>query len=290
MAQTPTDCDCGFIDTKDPTNSIWNSLLVIDFTKVTIAQLKDIFILASYNVTKSTGSYVRSYNTENVQLNQNGLQLTCSTSTDGKTVPSAGLFTRARTFYYGSYSAKYLVDTVPGTIAGFFHYKNDTSEIDIEYLSSNSSLQNSVKPQQYLSNGAASNTTYHKGWINDISNSSDWSFTWKPDEVYYGIDGNYTKSITTNVPHAPGRIFMNHWSDGDPKFSRGPPERDSTVTVSFLQAVYNDTDAGPLACVKMKAACLVTDGVVKGRFASPDASGQLGLLAVAYWFFWSRAV
>lgn len=287
-ARTVKDCDCGFIDSKDPTQSTFDSLLVFDFTRATAAQLANVFIVASYNVTST--SYIRAYTTNNVKLTSAGLQLTCSASTDGVTVPSGGLFTRAQTFFYGSYRAHYLVGTVPGTVAGFFYYKNDTSEIDVEYLSAKTpaTLQYSVKPQQYLANGAASNTTYQTGLINDTSVSSDWSFVWKPDSVNYARNSNYSKSITTNVPQAPGRIFLNHWSDGSPNFSQGPPTQNTTITVGFLQAVYNDTSAAPLACVKTKSACLVTDGVITGNFTS-DTVGQCCILVVLLWLFWSRS-
>lgn len=289
MAQTVEDCDCGFIDTKDPTQSTFNSLLVFDFTRATAEQLSSVLIIASYNVTKS--AYTRDYITDNVKLTSAGLQLTCSVSTDGVTVPSGGISTREDTFFYGSYRARYIVSTVPGTVAGFFHYKNDTSEIDVEYLSSNTprTLQHTVKPQQYDMDGAASNTTYQMDTITDVSVSSDWSFVWTPNSVYYGHNSNYSNSISTNVPQAPGRIAMNHWSDGDPNFSQGPPTRNSTITVSYLQAVYNDTGAPALACRKMKSACLVTDGVVRGSPSSSTA-GQCCALIVVLWIYWSISV
>jgi hypothetical protein len=291
MPPTAQDCDCGFIDSKDPTKSTFTTLLIFNFTTATTRQLNDVFITASYNVSKS--AYVRSYTPNNVQLSPSGLHLTCSPSTNNLTVPSAGLFTRLQTFSYGSYRAQYIVDsTVPGTVAGFFHYKNDTSEIDIEYLSARSpaTLQYSVKPQQYLPNGAASRLTYQPDTFNNTAGKfSDWQFVWKKDAVYYGHDGNYSTKITTNVPQAAGRIFLNHWSDGNPKFSGGPPKRNSTVTVRFLQAVYNDTEAvGGVECVRMKEACVVRDGGVLEVVHQGDGIGGCCVLVVLLFYFWSR--
>lgn len=249
------DCDCGFIDAKDPTQSTFNSLLFFDFTKATLRQFNQIFIAASYNVTKKASSpYTRVYKTSNVALTPEGLQLTCSTSTDGTTVPVGGIFTRSQNFFYGSYHADVLVGKEEGTVAGLFYYKNDTSEIDVEYLSGKpgpAALQYSVKPQQYLLNGAASKTTLATDTINDTSVPSDWRFVWKPEAVTFGTKGE--KVITMNVPSAPGKIMLNHWSDGNPNFSRGPPGRDSTITVKSLQGVYNDTQAPMgLSCRVMK--------------------------------------
>ncbi|CZT20155.1 uncharacterized protein RCC_06012 [Ramularia collo-cygni] len=274
-----------------------------DFTKATLDQFNQIFIPASYKVIKKKSPYIRAYNPSNVNLSPAGLQLTCSTSTDGTTVPSAGIFTRSRNFFYGSYRAEYHISKEPGTVAGFFHYKNDTSEIDVEYISANSgtsspppALQYSVKPQQYLFNGAASKTTMALHSLNKANTNdgnpgvpSDWSFVWTPDAVHYGPQN--ASVITTNVPQAPGRIMLNHWSDGDAKFSKGPPERDSVVTVKFLQAVYNDTEVGEaLVCQTMQTACLVEDGVVRGQFARDGGGWGLLSLGLVARFFWSRGL
>ena len=47
MASKVQDCDCGFTDSNDPTESIFTSLLVIDFSSITSQQLDDLFLTAT---------------------------------------------------------------------------------------------------------------------------------------------------------------------------------------------------------------------------------------------------
>jgi hypothetical protein len=65
-------------------------------------------------------------------------------------------------FLYGSFRAYIKTTTVPGTVAAFYLYKNDTSEIDMEalsYIQDPWKVYLSVKPQLYNSDGSASNLT-----------------------------------------------------------------------------------------------------------------------------------
>lgn len=264
------DCDCGYIDANDPTESIFSNLLVVNFTSATSEELDDLFITATYEVIQDDAPYTRSFSTDQVQLSSAGLDLTVSPSADGRTVPCAQIFSRTTTFWYGSYRARILVGDVPGTVTAFFNYKNDTQEVDIEFLSAweDPTLLYSVKPQIYSDSGNPSSSTYQRQKWSDASSSFDrdfheWSFLWLPDVVHYGIDANYARNISTNVPQAPGRIALSHWSNGDPDYSLGPPTENSTVTVSFLQVVYNDTNAAELVCRKTTSACSILDGILQ---------------------------
>lgn len=271
------DCDCGFTDSNDPTKSFFTSFLLINFTTITTHDLYNIFATSSYDILPPNSPYTRSFSPDQVHLSGTGLELTVSPSTDSKKVPCAQIFTKSATLFHGSYRAHIRVKHVPGTVTGFFSYKDDSSEIDMEYLSawSNSTLQYSVKPQIYLADGSPSSSTRQLGTWNDSSVSfgrdfHEWSFVWLPDIVHYGLDANWSKSITNNVPTSPGRISLNQWSDGDPTFAAGPPSQNSTMMISFLQAVYNDTNASPLTCVNSTTVCTITNGVLQGSNASID--------------------
>ena len=241
-------------------------------------------------------------------LTKAGLQLTVSPSEDGKTVPCAQLFTRAETFLYGSYSAKIRVGSVPGTVTALFNYYNDTSEVDIEYLSAwdSPTLLYSVKPQIYLDNGTPDNSTYEtQEWSGSPdafdSEFHEWSFVWLPDTVHFGLDGDFARNLTTNVPTEPGKVALSHWSDGNQNYSLGPPTVNSTITIASLQAVYNDTNATALACEKVSSPCTITNGFLQGGTSSgggepvthvnfahlvtPAASGWLYLLVIFLWLF-----
>jgi Glycosyl hydrolases family 16 len=177
------DCDCGFTDSNDPTKSIFTSFLVVNFNSITSQQLNDLFIPATYEIAQGDAPYSRNFSANQVQLSEAGLDLTVSPSPDSKKVPCAQVFTRAARFFYGSYNAQFHVGDVPGTVTAFFNYKNDSSEVDIEYLSAwdDPTLLYTVKPQIYLNNNSPSNSTYQQEAWNDTSVSFDqdfheWSF------------------------------------------------------------------------------------------------------------------
>jgi beta-glucanase (GH16 family) len=275
MASKVQDCDCGFIDSNDPTKSIFTSFLAVNFSSITGQQFNDLFIPATYEISQRDAPYSRNFSADQVQLSVAGLDLTVSPSPDSNRVPSGQVFTRAATFFYGSYHAQFRVGDVPGTVTAFFNYKNDSSEVDIEYLSAwdDPTLLYSTKPQIYLDNGNPSNSTYQQDPWNDTSVSFDqdfheWSFVWLPDIVHFGLDANYSKFLTTNVPQAPGRLALSHWSDGNPKYSLGPPTQSSTVTISTLRAVYNDTNARALTCKTATSPCTITNGIFQPSTSS----------------------
>lgn len=281
MASNIHDCDCGFIDSYDPTKSLFTSFLVVNFSSITSEQLDDLFAPAAYDITQNGSPYTRNFSADQVQLSDHGLDLTVSPPVDSKSVPCAEIFTRAATFFYGSYHAQVRVEDVPGTVTAFFNYKNDSSEVDIEYLSAwaDPTLLYSVKPQIYLDSGVPSNSTYQQERWNDTTASFDqnthwWSFVWLPDIVHFGLDSNYSRSLTTNVPQGPGRLALSHWSDGNPNYSLGPPTQNSTVSISSLWAVYNDTNANALACKRATSACTITNGTFQASAASGGDSNN----------------
>jgi hypothetical protein len=121
--------------------------------------------------------------------------------------------------------------------------------VDIEYVSKNGNdtdpfVNFSVKPQIYLPDGSASNLTFQQARPSFDLWESFHTFTilWTPTLVSFAIDGNWSSStIATNVPTSPGSISISHWSDGNPKYSGGPPIIPATVTVSKVWAYYNST-------------------------------------------------
>ncbi|KAH7146715.1 concanavalin A-like lectin/glucanase domain-containing protein [Dactylonectria estremocensis] len=322
MASKVRDCDCGFIDSNDPTQSIFSSFFAVNFSSIASSKFDELFIPATYTYQRdSPNAYTRNFTADQVQLSDAGLDLTVSSPSSGsKSVPCSGIFSRSNAFFYGSYHAQFRVGDVPGTVTAFYNYKNDTSEVDIEYVSAwdEATLLYTVKPQIYLPNNNPVNSTYQRQAWNDTRASFDedfheWSFVWLPDIVHFGLDANYTKSITTNVPQAPGRLALNQWSDGNSNYSLGPPTKDSTVAVSFLWAVYNDTNANALTCKKATEACTITNGIFQTSTASggddnndsgstsvtimnsvhlinPAAPGWLFALLFFFWFSCRRSL
>lgn len=68
-------------------------------------------------------------------------------------------------FLYGTYRARMKTSNVDGTVAAFFFYRNDTSEIDMESLSRIKDpfkTYFAIQPQIYEEDGSASSLTNEK--------------------------------------------------------------------------------------------------------------------------------
>jgi beta-glucanase (GH16 family) len=70
----------------------------------------------------------------------------------------------------------------------------------------------------------------------------EYRFDWSPDRVIFYVDGQFVYEMTENIPTSAGRFFMNHWSNGDPLWSAGPPTEDTPMTISYVKAYFNSSD------------------------------------------------
>jgi beta-glucanase (GH16 family) len=69
----------------------------------------------------------------------------------------------------------------------------------------------------------------------------EYRFDWTKDRVAFYVDGDFLYEMTENVPTEGGAIFFNHWSNGDPTWSAGPPEKDTVMTISYMKSYFNST-------------------------------------------------
>jgi len=69
----------------------------------------------------------------------------------------------------------------------------------------------------------------------------EYRFDWSSDRIVFYIDGDLTYEMTEFLPTSGGHMFMNHWSNGDPLWSAGPPAQDAVMTVSYVKAYFNST-------------------------------------------------
>jgi beta-glucanase (GH16 family) len=103
----------------------------------------------------------------------------------------------------------------------------------------------------------------------------EYRFDWTKDRVAFYVDGQFLWDMTHNVPTEGGGIFFNHWSNGDPKWSAGPPGQDTVMTLSYMKAYFNttDTDRSQNAYTKR---CPSFDPAkvceIPSQTAAPDAS------------------
>jgi hypothetical protein len=70
----------------------------------------------------------------------------------------------------------------------------------------------------------------------------EYRFDWLPDRVVFYIDSLPVTTMVHSVPHDAGRMFLNHWSNGSPAWSGGPPQQDATMSVLYVKAYFNSTD------------------------------------------------
>lgn len=125
----------------------------------------------------------------------------------------------------------------------------------MEFLSSqlsapknSTSLMNLVvqTPKSAAHGYNAANTADFKVYPLDFSPAADYHeyrFDWLPDRIEFYLDGVYIWTMTEGVPDQPGRLFINHWSNGDKLWSGGPPKQDAVMTVSYVKAYFNSTNA-----------------------------------------------
>ncbi|KAF4553856.1 putative glycosyl hydrolases family 16 protein 6 [Elsinoe fawcettii] len=158
---------------------------------------------------------------------------------------------------YGSFRVGMKMSSIPGTCAAFFWYRNDTSELDLEFLSRQLSPANTTFPaplnlviQTPLSASRgfdASLTPFFRVHPLDFDPSTayhEYRIDWLPESVTIYADGQalWTVTNTSVIPHEPGHLIINHWSNGDEKWSGGPPGEDAVVSVSYVKAYFNSSD------------------------------------------------
>lgn len=96
----------------------------------------------------------------------------------------------------------------------------------------------------------------------------EYRFDWTPAGVRYYADSKILDTLVHRYAPSNGSLFLNHWSNGNMLWSRGPPTQNAVVTVSYIKAYFNTSDParGPVfeaACaaakVDNKNVCVVPD-------------------------------
>ncbi|KAF2848148.1 glycoside hydrolase family 16 protein [Plenodomus tracheiphilus IPT5] len=152
---------------------------------------------------------------------------------------------------HGSFRVGMKLSNSSGTCGAFFFYYNNSQEIDMEFLSHQfNNSQGAVNlvlqtPESVVHGYDASGTAEFK--VQPLPFRPDqmfheYRFDWTPGRVAFYVDGNFLYEITENIPVEGGGIFMNHWSNGDPAWSAGPPDRDTVMTIAYTKFYFNSTD------------------------------------------------
>lgn len=310
-------CDCGFVDATDDAQTVYTTYYRMDFTSSdwTRTDLARQFRMSNSTIYRPDSSpYARDFSPDQVNITAEGLNLIVSPPAElvnGSSVHCGGIYSKTEDFGFGSYHLTGKVTEQAGVVNAFFVYKNDTSEVDMEYVSRDAKSQQfvreSVKPQIYEANGAASPLTYQRDFYTgdgDISDEShEWAFKWTPSDVTFALDGNYTNKLTSNVPQDRGLFAISAWSDGGSTYSQGPPTSNATFLVSQVWVLYNSTaapipaanlngdhsKATAMTCSARKTPCYVRAPQGTNNGLQSSLSGQSGAVTSGASSLWLRS-
>ncbi|KAJ7842356.1 hypothetical protein B0H14DRAFT_2586370 [Mycena olivaceomarginata] len=230
-------CACGY---KDSVGHVWREAIVSTFTQDAgaLAAVNADWLISTDLQGQPTGTANIQYVAANVFQYQDALGLKASAKHD---------------ILYGSFRMRARVPSVPGVVFGFFTYINDTQEQDIEFylpIPITISIQG-----QWIKWELLWMVLKFLGVQNVVVQRADFTrfgihrFDWLPGATTYSYEGinaageTITSStlVTKNVPTLPSEFVLNIWSNGDPGFSKGPPNADAIATVQYTHLYFNSS-------------------------------------------------
>jgi beta-glucanase (GH16 family) len=83
--------------------------------------------------------------------------------------------------------------------------------------------------------------------FNPSAGYHEYRFDWTPEHIVFFADGQllqeFENTFDGDAPDAPGTLMLNHWSTGNPGWSGGPPAQDAVLTLSYVKAYFNSSNA-----------------------------------------------
>ncbi|KAI8344300.1 concanavalin A-like lectin/glucanase domain-containing protein [Chlamydoabsidia padenii] len=278
-------CDCGYYDPTSKEATIWTNGWYMHFDSqlgnttttttdinlshppTSFSRLEQDFFMANYEIgAKYEDTYSRIFSVDNVKMDNNALQLAVTTD---PTVRCGAIGTKRQDILYGSFSSRMRLTKTNGTVQAMYFYNPD-GEIDIEILGAVTPPQAyfAIHPGLQEPNGRASALTHdnHLLGFDPTDDFHDYRFDWYPNRTEFYIDHQLAHTLVTRVPQTPGRFMFSHWTDGNIKFSKGPPESDAIMEIKSFVALFNTTDE-PMSCQRSQQACNIQD-VLNGQTSS----------------------
>lgn len=109
--------------------------------------------------------------------------------------------------------------------------------------------------------------------FNPADDFHEYRFDYTPSKVFFYVD-NYpvAEMEGDEVPLVGGHLILQHWSNGNPKWSGGPPVDDALISISYVKAYFNSSD--PEEHLKKVGQCNVarSAGAPDSVCAIPDGS------------------
>ncbi|TQV90499.1 glycoside hydrolase family 16 protein [Cordyceps javanica] len=289
-------CECGFSTQPSPAGNgpfLFTNAFETDFSSVKEPSAALGWRGQVYNVTaaQGRGRYGKSFTLDNIvacpsggsptdgcaNSGAKGMTLRVGSQLSNRAVTSAEMATPSDNMKWGSYRCGMQLSAVNGTCASFFWYFNDTQEIDMELLSHEFDFENHVYPVNLVIQSAesmkagynaAKTGTFKKTNLtfDPTKGFHEYRFDYLPGSVLFYADSTLLAEMAgADAPSAAGHLVLQHWSNGNPLWSAGPPEVDSSIVVSYVKAYFNSSDADQPAlwerdCARAKvAACVIPD-------------------------------
>lgn len=71
----------------------------------------------------------------------------------------------------------------------------------------------------------------------------EYRFDWTPEVVTFYADGKWIQDMFYKYSPVPGHLTINHWSNGNQKWSQGPPDTNAVTTIEYVKLYYNSSSS-----------------------------------------------
>jgi beta-glucanase (GH16 family) len=132
-------------------------------------------------------------------------------------------------------------------------YYNDTTEMDMEFLSKDFHASNSSYPvnlvlqsREAAQNGYNAQLTgnFIEAYLpfDPTTGFHEYRMDFIPNKVLFYADGQLLGQMNGSaVPTTAGHLVLQHWSNGNPLWSGGPPTNDAVLAVGYVKAYFNSS-------------------------------------------------
>ncbi|KAG5936433.1 hypothetical protein E4U53_000235 [Claviceps sorghi] len=312
-------CTCGYVLTDDAYKSapvVFTDSLVTDFGQSSDISRATDWTRQQFNVSAEAGrgKYGKSFRVENVfsytgpnvpeqqdldldggfgSQRAMGLRVGSVPSEMGA-ITAAEIDSARMDMFWGSYRVRMKLTRASGTCAAFFWYRNDSQEIDMEFLSREFDVAAKRFPVNLVMHSrdsmrhgydASKSGTLRRVDLpfDPTSDFHEYRFDYLPGRVIFHADGHVLAEMRgEGVPSSGGHLILQHWSNGNTLWSGGPPAWDAVVLVTSVKAYFNSSvgqkdatwndvcsDGG-----KREKMCQVSDKASEDGGSSDDSTGD----------------
>lgn len=123
---------------------------------------------------------------------------------------------------------------------------------------------------------ASKTGTYQKVNLsfNPAQEFHEYRFDYLPGKVYFYVDSELVAEMEgEEIPSVGGHLILQHWSNGNPLWSGGPPKDAAAISIGYVKAYFNSSDPAELQKKVDQCNLLGSAGAADGSVcAIPDGS------------------